>query len=177
MNSLQLKIWGLRLLAVASLFGLCWLCDSSNPALAFAIAWGPNGLFLFAFQKGKLNLPGFLKRVHKLEPIIYRWLGVGFIKRLVANRLWPMVIGTELPSKPQNRDDFFQQINRSTACAENCHSASFLLTLAIAMACVTFGNHSLAIWTIAFSLLLNAYPIMLQRTNRWRVQSALSRYS
>lgn len=163
------KVWALRILVFVGIALLCSLADSGTPALAFALAWGPNGLFLGAFMAGSLRLPRFLESVHPIEPVLYRWVGVGAVKRLVATRLWPMVVGFEPAPKPINRDQFLDRTELATKAAEICHGATFVLAFSVALFCLAVGWISAAVWILAFNMALNGYPVMLQRSNRWRL--------
>jgi hypothetical protein len=166
------KIWALRILIVAAIVLLCVLAGSGIPSWALAIAWSPNGLFLAAFMRGALRFPRVLEPVHPAEPGLYRWLGVGLVKRIVANRVWPKLLGFELPPKAKNRGDFLNQIELNMKCAEICHAATFVLASSIAAYYIAAGRIAVAIWIAVFNVALNAYPVMLQRANRWRMQQA-----
>ena len=165
------QVWGLRILFVGGL-GLLptVLTGSPFPALAFALATGLNILFFVCFMRGALSLPRFLVAVHPMEPVLYRWLGVGFVKRIVATRAWPLMIGWEPPPKPKNREELFVRIEISTIGAEVCHGATFVLAFLVALLLLAVGQLAGAVWIVAFNVLLNGYPVMLQRANRWRVQ-------
>ena len=162
-------IWSLRALFVAVLMLLCLSAGSGTPALAFGLTWGPNGLFLALYVKGVLRLPRFLRGVHRFEPVIYRWLGVGWIKRIVATETWPKVIGAQSPPKTFHREKLLDQTEHSTLSAETCHGWTFLLAGFIAIVCLFLGQTSIALWILSFNIILNGYPILLQRSNRWRV--------
>ena len=165
------QIWGARILFFGCLVVLpCALAGSPFPAYAFALAWGPNGLFLWWFMRGDLHLPRFLVAVRPLEPVLYRWLGVGFVKRIVATRLWPLMNGQEPPPKPSNPQELLVRIDLSTRGAEVCHGATFMLVFLVALFLLAVGQLPEAGWIVAFNVLLNGYPVMLQRANRWRVQ-------
>lgn len=170
MISLTAKVWGFRILIVAALVLLCVLAGSGIPALALSIAWSPNGLFLAAHTKGVLRLPRFLERVHSTEPVLYRWLGVGLVKRIVANRVWPMIHGLKPPPTAKDREDFLNRIEGDMKAAEICHAATFVLASCIALLYVAAGRNPVALWILAFNVALNAWPVMLQRSNRWRMQ-------
>jgi hypothetical protein len=172
MISLSAKIWTLRILMVAAIVLLCVLAKSGIPSWAVAIAWSPNGLFLAAFMQGILRFPRFLEPVNPIEPVLYRWLGVGLVKSIVANRVWPMLHGVQPPSKPKGREEFLNRIELDMRTAEICHAATFVLASCIAIYYMVTGQNSVAIWITAFNVALNAYPVMLQRTNRWRMQRA-----
>jgi len=102
--------------------------------------------------------------------VLYRWLGVGFIKLIVANQVWPMVHGFEPPPKPKDRADFLLRIELGMKGAEICHAATFLLATCIAAYYLGTGRGPVALWIMGFNVLLNAYPVMLQRSNRRRMQ-------
>jgi hypothetical protein len=163
------KVWGLRILVIVGSSLLCLLADSPIPALAFALTWVPNGLLLGAFLTGALRLPRFLESVHPVEPVLYHWAGVRVVKRLVANRLWPMLVGLEPPVKPMNRYAFLDQTELATKGAEICHGVTFVLAFSVALFCLAVGWSSAACWILVFNMALNGYPVMLQRFNRWRL--------
>lgn len=168
--AMSAQVWGLRILVMVSLAFLCSLAGSAFPALAFALAWGPNGLFLVAFMRGALHLPRFLVSVRPIEPVLYRWVGVGLVKRIVATRMWPLMNGFEPPPKPKNRQELLDRTELATKLAEACHGATFILVFFVALFWLAVGPSSEAVWIFAFNVLLNGYPVMLQRANRWRVQ-------
>jgi len=169
--SVPVKVWVLRILIIAGIVLLCLLAGSGIPSWGLAIAWGPNGLFLAAFMRGVLRFPRILEPVHRIEPVLFRWLGVGLVKRIVANDLWPRLHGFAPPAKPRTREDL-TRIELTMKGAEICHAATFVLASCVALYCATAGQRSLAIWITVFNVVLNAYPVMLQRSNRWRIQQA-----
>jgi hypothetical protein len=168
MISLRARIWALRILFIVGIVLLSRLFGSA-PGYAFCLAWGPNGLFALAFMKGFLHLPRFLEPVHPIEPVLYHWVGVGFVKRIVATRLWPMVNGFPPPVKPVDRHEFLDRIELGTKGAEICHGATFVLAFFVALYCLVVGWISAAVWILVFNMALNGYPVMLQRSNRWRI--------
>ena len=168
-------VWGLRILVIAGLVALCALAGSSNPTIAFSLAWGPNGLFLMAYTKGALRLPRLLERVHPIEPALYHLLGAGLVKRVVATRMWPLLIGfDDLPPKPRNRGALIAHVDEMTKGAEVCHAATFILAGVVGVVCLAYERYSAAFWIFVFNFALNGYPVMLQRANRWRVQQIRS---
>jgi hypothetical protein len=155
------QVWGLRIL----FFGGLGLLPS-----AFGLTWGPNGLFLLLSMRDALRLPRSLVSVRPMEPVLYRLLGVGFVKRIVATRLWPLMLGWEPLPEPGNREALLSRIDATSRGAEVCHGATFILASVIALLFLIAGRPREAAWIIAFNVLLNGYPVMLQRMNRWRVQ-------
>ena len=172
MIPLSAQVWGLRILVFASLIFLCSLAGSGIPAMAFGLTWGPNVLFLFLTMPGTLQLPRFLVPVQPIEPVIYRWVGVGLVKRIVATRMWSLLHGSEPPPKLRNRQDLLDRTERNTKDAEVCHGAAFILVSFLVLFYLVVGRFSDGVWSFAFNLLLNGYAVMVQRVNRWRVQQA-----
>lgn len=165
----RVTAWGLRLLVFGGIALLCLLIRSGKPALAFALTWGPNYPFLGAVMSGVLRLPRSLEPVHPMEPVLYRWLGVGLVKWLVTRRAWLMLVGLEPPWKPTSRRELLERTELVTKGAEACHGAAFVFATAIALLCLAAGSSSMTAWILAFNIALNGYPIMLQRSIRWRV--------
>lgn len=161
----------LRALLLVAIAFLCVLAGSFEPAIAFALTLGPSIVLVAAFFSGTLRFPSFLNSVHPLEPVLFRWLGVGVVKRIVATRIWPILVGVVPPPRPTGRADFLKSIELSTHGAEICHWPTFIIASGVSILCVVLGRKSLALWIMAFNVILNAYPIMLQRTNRWRLHS------
>jgi hypothetical protein len=83
-----------------------------------------------------------------------------------------MLHGFTPPSKPSGRADFLFRIELDMKTAEVCHAATFVFASCIAAYYLADGRASVAIWITVFNVALNAYPVMLQRSNRWRMQQA-----
>lgn len=170
MIPLSVKVWGLRILIVAGIVFLCALAGSGIPSLALGVVWAPNGLFLSAYMRGRLRFPRFLEPVKPFEPVLYRWLGVGLVKRIVANRIWPVLHGFDVPPKLTNSKESLDRTEIMMRGAEICHGATFIFAFSVALFCLAVGRIPEAAWILVFNQLLNGYPVMLQRANRWRMQ-------
>lgn len=167
MIPLSVKVWGLRILVIASIMLLCVMAGSDAPAGALMLAWTPNVLFLVAFTRGVLRFPRFLVPVRSFEPVLYRWIGVGLVKKTVATDMWPLLHGVDPPEKLRNNGESLDRAELAMKCAEVCHGATFLLMFPVALYYLTAGRIS---WVLGINLVLNGYPVMLQRANRWRLQ-------
>jgi hypothetical protein len=152
--------------------GICVFFGSSAPAFALMLVWAPMGLAFIAFKRGALHLPRFLVPVKKIEPMLYPWLGVGLVKRIVATRIWPMLNGFDPPETLKKRKGCLDRAELAMTEAEVCHGTLFILLLPVALGFLAVGRTPEAYWILAFDLLLHGYPVMLQRANRWRVQQA-----
>lgn len=78
-------VWLWRLSMVLALLGLCLIAGSGLPALAFALAWGLNGVFLGVVQTRFISADRKLGLVTDMEAKTYRWLGADMAKALVAS--------------------------------------------------------------------------------------------
>jgi hypothetical protein len=165
-------VWGLRSLIVIAIVSLCALVGSPIPAWAIAVSWSPNGLFLALYMRGVLKFPRMFEPVHPVEPVVYRWLGVGLVKRIVATRMWPLINGFDPPNQPTNRSAFLDANELTMKGAEICHGATFVVALVVMAYYLSGGRDSIAWWILGFNVALNGYPVMLQRSNRWRIQRA-----
>jgi Glycosyl-4,4'-diaponeurosporenoate acyltransferase len=146
------------------------MATSGIASWALVIVWPLNGFFLWLFMRGRLRLPHVLERVHSIEPVLYSWLGVRLIKRIVATPLWRMVNGFDPPPKATSQQEFLGRTEQTARGAEICHLATFACASLVMAIYLATGNISAAIWILAFNLLLNGYPVMLQRVHRWRIQ-------
>jgi hypothetical protein len=171
MTPARVAAWSLRLLVVAGIVLLCRLAHTGIPAVAFALAWVPNYPFLGAAMTGALRLPRCLVPVHAVEAAVYGWLGIGAVKRLVTSRGWLLLVGLEPPQKSPDHLTLLQRTDQLTQGAEVCHGASFVFATGMAVFCLAIGGHVATLWIVIFNIALNGYPIMLQRSTRWRVQT------
>ncbi len=80
------------------------------------------------------------------------------------------VWGLRVLSVAANRLELLDRVELSTKGAEVCHGLTFILALAVAVICLALGQTSAAVWILVFNMALNGYPVMLQRSNRGRVQ-------
>jgi hypothetical protein len=168
-NALATKVWLLRFAFTAVLVVLA-AASSGMAALAFAVSSGANLLFLRLFMRGSLSLPRVLEQVHEIEPVIYHWLGVGLVKRIVATRLWPVLIGFDPPPQSKSRQDLLNRTEMAARGAEVCHAATFALTSLVGLVFLSVDNVTAAVWIAGCSVVLDGYPVMMQRCHRWRVQ-------
>jgi hypothetical protein len=120
-------------------------------------------------------LPQFLEAVHPIEPVIYRRLGVGLAKRIVETRLWPLLCGNEPPPTMKTRKELLEFSEQAARGAEICHAATLVLASLVSLIYLFVGNISAAAWILVFDLVLNGYPVMLQRSHRWRIQRIRAR--
>jgi hypothetical protein len=170
MTPMSAKVWGLRILIVASILLLSMMVGSSAPALALMLVWAPMGLVYVFYTRGALRLPRFLVPVKRIEPVLYGSLGVGLVKKIVTTRIWPMLNGFDPPEKLKAGPEALGRAELTMIGAEVCHGTLFVLMLPVALYFLCVGRIPEVFWILIFALVLHGYPVMLQRSNRWRIQ-------
>jgi hypothetical protein len=169
------KVWGLRIVLVA-VIAILAAATSGIASWALVIVWPLNGLFLWLFMRGLLHLPPALEPVHPVEPVLYSWLGVRLVKSIVESPLWPMLNGFEPPLKVKSQQELLDRTEQTARGAEICHLATFAFASLVMVIYFAVGKTSTALWILVLNLLLNGYPVMLQRVHRWRIQQIRIKY-
>ena len=141
-----------------------------TPVLAFFLNWFVMTWVVVIAAVWQLNLslvPSYYKiRSFEINGRLYEWLGVRLLKKLLRrgplSALNPKVRLTggrsALPELEQNMRD-----------AETGHAFVFITMVVITIYPLLQGWWRAVGWWLMFNVLLNVYPIMLQRYNRSRL--------
>ncbi|HBE71697.1 MAG TPA: hypothetical protein DDW52_26435 [Planctomycetaceae bacterium] len=120
------------------------------------------------------SMPAGYYRIGKFEKDgkLYEWLGVRLAKAIL--RRGPLsVFNPNIKLVPGERD--FQKLANHMQAAETAHAFLFVIVFVLTLYPLINGWWAaVASWTI-FNILINAYPVMLQRYNRARLQPLLNR--
>lgn len=123
------------------------------------------------------NLPP-LKCYHVIrswEIPVYELLGIRQFKRLVTSTFYGTIWGPRVMEEDAAPGEAFSRVLRDMKTAETAHMASLLIVLGIGVYSSIHGWFHIAIWLTIFNILINAYPVMLQRYNRVRIGRMLTR--
>ena len=174
----------LKILVVAALslgFGalLIWLahaCGARSAGFAFLLVWLTMcwvTLVLLAFP---LRFPSIYYQLRPGERDGRRYEIVGVLVAKRVLRRWPLNIFNPKLHMPRVRDaQGLAKLDAAMRIAETNHAVMFLIVLlAIAHALVR-GWRDAAAWTLLFNIVINVYPVMLQRYNRGRLEEVDSR--
>lgn len=150
-------------LIVASLRSL----GPESVAFALVIVWLPMTWLGTVSHVVGLQLP---ERHHALRRFeedgkVYERLGVRIVKRLL--RRGPLAVwnpGLHLP--PERTPEQLAALEQRMRTAETTHFVLLVLTLGIVVHAAARGWRLAAGSTLLFDLLVNGYPVMLQRYNR-----------
>jgi hypothetical protein len=104
-------------------------------------------------------------RGFELDGRLYELFGVKLFKSLL--RRGPLAVFNPDLHLPTERTPVkLAHLDQRMRDAEASHSILFILTLGLAAFEAANGLWSTAVWIVVFNLLLNGYPVMLQRYNR-----------
>ncbi len=163
------------LVAAAVAFGalIVWAqrsFGSNSVWFSLAVVWLPMTWVGMASRRMQVRLPA---RYHELRAFehngrVYELVGVGAFKAML--RRGPLAVfnpDLHLPSErsPDNLGHLAQRMRD----AEASHAVLFVLTLPIVVHAIVRGWWTATVWTLVFDVLVNGYPVMLQRYNRARL--------
>ncbi|HLT08259.1 MAG TPA: hypothetical protein VK014_12085 [Cyclobacteriaceae bacterium] len=158
-------------------------------AISLAVAyWKGVTSFLFAWILNFMLMTAVLSFTQTFSPTlqsnyyqtkawekrgkIYRWMGVDFFRKLLVWTGWEKLNKT---SKPVKKDmQALITLERGTRESEFGHLIIFFIVSAIALAVGWHHGVVNSAWLHLLNIILNVYPIALQRYNRPRLQQAIS---
>ena len=141
--------------------------DTAGIWFAFVVVWLP---MVWLGTVSRLVTPRLPHSWHTLRPFerdgrVYELLGVRVVKRLL--RRGPLaVFNPHLHLPTEMTTDRLAHLEQRMCDAEASHTILLVATFGVAALEAAVGNWSAAAWVAVFNLLLNGYPVMLQRYNR-----------
>ena len=168
-------LWLKTLLATALTVVLSVTFGRMFSFTTFAFAWGLN-FMLMGWYTYLISLfaPGLNTSYFKPQPFeqggkIYRYLGVHLYRRLLVLVGWEKISRQANPIRNNLSD--LRTCEYNTRVAELGHTLIALLVLALTpVVCRSWDE---AKWLLITNLLLNVYPIVVQRYNRPRYHRLL----
>lgn len=150
---------------------LAWCWRSFGPGsrrFAFVAVWAP---MTWLGTISRVVTPRLPARLHELLPFerggarLYEVLGVRVVKSLL--RRGPLAVfnpDLHLPREPT--PERIAHLDQRMRDAEASHAIMFVATIGGAIAARACGARTTARWMVAWDVVLNGYPVMLQRYNR-----------
>lgn len=144
--------------------------DPKGPWFALAVVWLPMTALGTVSHVTPIRLP---ERFHRLRTFeidgqIYERLGIRSFKRVL--RRGPATWFNPSLHMPSSRDaESLARLDAAMRNAEATHAVLFIATLPVVVHAVGRRWWGAAAWTLGFDILLNGYPVMLQRYNRGRL--------
>jgi Glycosyl-4,4'-diaponeurosporenoate acyltransferase len=142
---------------------------ADGAAFAFAVVWLP---MTWLGTVSRIITPRLPARYHalrrfELDGRVYQRLGVGLVKRLL--RRGPLAAfnpDLHLPAPGERTPASLARLDQRMRDAEASHAILLVLTVGVAVHAALRGQWGAAGWTLLFDILVNGYPVMLQRSNR-----------
>lgn len=134
---------------------------------AFLVIWIPVSWMAVVGRLLGVRLPARWAALRDVERDgrVYELLGVRVAKRLL--RRGPLAVfapALRLPDVPTG--DALARLQERMREAEAMHGVLFVASLGVVVNAAVRGWWDAAGWTLLFNVLINAYPVMLQRYNR-----------
>lgn len=152
--------------AAVVVFGIR-LLGATSAAFAFLVVWAPMA---WLGTVSRIIQPRLPRRYHELrhfehDPWLYELLGVRLVKRLL--RRGPLAVfnpGLHLPA--EHSPERLAELEQRMKDAEASHFILLVATSGVAINAMARGWWVAAGLTLLFNVLMNGYPVMLQRYNR-----------
>jgi hypothetical protein len=144
--------------------------DPRGPWFALVVVWAPMTALGTVSHVVPIHLPDRFHRLRRFETDgrCYERLGVRSFKRLL--RRGPATWFNPRLRLPAERDAVsIARLDAAMRTAEASHAVLFVAVLPVVVHALVRGWWAAAAWTLGFDVLLNGYPVMLQRYNRARL--------
>ena len=118
-------------------------------------------------EKYRFYFPKSYYRAKRFEKdgYIYQFIGVQYFKKLVSKGPLAILASIHFHGKRDRLDYYYKE----TLWGEAIHGVEFLMILVLALYALIRGWWRTAIYFMIFNTIINFYPIILQRYNRFRL--------
>ena len=155
------------IIAAALLVGSERALGASSAAFAFLVVWIPMTWLGTVSRAVQPRLPRAYHELRDWESDgrLYEHLGVRIVKRLV--RRGPLaVFNPDLHLPAERTPERLAHLDQRMRDAEASHLVLLVTTSGVAVHAAARGWWLAALLTLGFNVLMNGYPVMLQRYNR-----------
>ncbi len=170
-------LFAIATIAVAAL--IIWILDAfglRSPISAFLVNWLAMSWVAIAGQAVQFALPPRYYDIKAFEQTgqVYERLGIRLFKRLV--RRGPLAIFSPTLRFPKEKTiAALCRLDHEMRKAETGHVFIFMLMLLFIGYALLQGWFDAVGWLLVFDVIINGYPIMLQRYNRILLQALMQR--
>jgi len=174
----------ISLFTIATIFAgylIFWSLDAfgfRSPIFAFLVNWLAMSWVAFAGQAINFSFPSGYYDIRAFEGTgqLYERLGIRLFKCLV--RRGPLSIFSPTLRFPEEKTvTALLHLDHEMRKAETGHVLIFILILLFAGYALFRGWLDALAWLMAFNLIINLYPIMLQRYNRIKLQALIQMHA
>ncbi len=166
---------------VAAIALVLWTWDSfgfRSPVFAFLVNWLMMSWIAVLGQVVHISFASGYYRERPFERTgqVYERLGIRLFKKLV--RRGPLAIFSPTLRFPKEKTVWaLQSLSAEMQKAETGHAVIFVLVLLFVGYALLKGWLDAVAWMLLFNILVNGYPIMLQRYNRIKLQELIQQQS
>lgn len=162
---------------IAAVFLVIWSLDAfgwHSPVSALLVNWLAMSWVAIAGQAVHFSRPS---RYYEIKPFertgkVYEHLGIRLFKRLV--RRGPLAIFSPTLRFPKEQTiPALRHLDAEMRKAETGHAFIFVLMVLFSGYPLLRGWLDAVGWMLAFNILINGYPIVLQRYNRIKLQERI----
>lgn len=169
--------WTKVILATAVSFLVCYYWGKFSGFTGFSFAWILNFVlmawytFMDSLFNWKYESSYFDSQAFEKGGTVYKFFGVHFFRKLLVWTGWEKISRKDMKiSSKRNSLELAENKSRSS---EAGHTIIFLIVGFVTI--LVAENLQEALWLIILNLLLNVYPIMVQRYNRPRYRRILQK--
>lgn len=158
---------GSTTIVVAALTWAVVALGADGVLFSFLVVWLPMVWLGTVSRVVVPRLPArwYRLRGFELDGRCYELVGVRSAKRLL--RRGPLSrFNPDLHLPAERTPERLAHLDQRMRDAESSHAILLVLTLGLAMLQAAVGRWASAAWIVVFNLLMNGYPVMLQRYNR-----------
>jgi hypothetical protein len=146
----------------------------SNPFLAFLVNWLTVSWMAIMDPAVNLTLPAEYYDIKAFERTgqVYERLGIRLFKRLVHRG--PLSVFNPTLRIPKERTvAALRHLEHQMRKAETSHLFTFLVVLLFTVYAFLRAGFVAVIWMLFFNIVINGYPVMLQRYNRIKLEKLI----
>ncbi|UPK72433.1 hypothetical protein [Chitinophaga filiformis] len=164
----------IAIFSIAAIYALVYYIKMDG----FAFAWALNFLLMLVVSaftealKSKLTASCYDEKGWERKGKIYEYLGINFFRKLLVWTGWEKVIRKSYPigNNTQSLTKLYYQTKKS----ELDHVIILPIVLGFnVFVAIKFGMLK-SMWLLILNILLNLYPVFLQRYNRPRIERAVN---
>lgn len=175
------KLTLLSVATIAAVFLIAWSLDSfgfRSPISALVINWMVLSWIATVTLVAHLSFPLAYYDTRPFEQTgqLYERVGIRLVKRLL--RRGPLrILSPTLHFPKEKTASGLLNLENETRKAETAHTLTFILMLLLAGYAAVNGWLDAVVWILLFDILINVYPVLLQRYNRIGLQELIRKLS
>ena len=146
---------------------------------SFVFAWTVNFMLMLSVLsairvlKPRLETDYFISKKWEDNGEVYKWIGIDFFRKILVWVGWEKLNKAD---KPVNKNiNALKHLEHSTRESEIGHLVIFFIIVIIAVFVGFYYGFTKSLWLHILNVILNIYPIAVQRYNRPRLQKLISK--